>query len=166
MYQEKINKWLSKMKEGKEGFQYWQKSNGIWMCAKGVKALTLDALYLCVRTPEKILLNEFWQTGAEKEKQNIQIVMKDEQKILIADDSGNGWKFGFEGSDKEERLLLVCRRNEFMEIIWATSNDKGLCHAFSCGDDFTSFSLMDSIFEFVNCNNFSKLKNQEEGDVK
>lgn len=160
MSQEKMNKWLSKMQEGKEGFQYWQKHDGIWKSTKGGSALTLKTLYLYVCTPEKILLKDCWKLGDKGKKQDIQIVMKDSQKILVSDNSGKVWRFGFGDVQKNERMLLIYRSDSVLEIIWGTSADENLCHAFCLLDEVINISMADSIYGFLNDENMKKNEDQ------
>lgn len=156
MYRQKMKKWLAKMQAGKKGFIYLQKKEGRWKFDRGNGAMEVDRVYLCICTSEKILLEEIWQKGdSSKTNEDISIMVKDNEKVLITKGFLYNLGFGFEEAGEEKLILLYYRTGMSVSIMWGKSSDCQIYEAYGLNTaDETNANKIDVLVDLLSMNYF------------
>lgn len=162
MLNEKLQKWILKSQEGDKDFRILQKKQGNWKIKIERGMQDIDIIYLCIRSKEDILCEEFWEKGKnESMHQDFMIIVKNSKKAILADESGNMWGFGFHESVAAVSFMVCYRISGAFHLIWANSNGTDLNQAFGFCEEGDKADQMDCLFAFLKTNNTNDIREAE-----
>lgn len=149
MQMEKFNKWQKKAAAGNENFVLWQRKKGIWQMINESRIYSIDTIYLCIRSSENVAFQEYWRKGDEiRESKDIAIVEKTGQGILMVDDLGKLWGFGFAEKEQVFRMLFCYRIGQIVRIVWTDTAADSVYYAYLVNEKEANPGSLDYLFDF------------------